>query len=61
MHQLNSTWQGRLYGSSQTQHAWSALEPICFGACRFQQAELVHSRTAMLGVAGILFPAVRLL
>ena len=35
------------------------LDPICFG-CRFQQAELVHSRTAMLGVAGILFPAVRL-
>ncbi|KAK9837239.1 hypothetical protein WJX81_001110 [Elliptochloris bilobata] len=24
----------------------------------FQQAELVHSRTAMLGVAGILFPAI---
>ena len=26
--------------------------------CRFQQAELVHSRTAMTAVAGILFPAV---
>ena len=28
-------------------------------ACRFQQAELVHGRTAMIGVAGILIPDVR--
>ena len=27
--------------------------------CRFQQAELVHARTAMVGVAGILIPDVR--
>ncbi len=30
----------------------------CTG-CRFQQAELVHCRWAMLGVVGILFPEVR--
>ena len=28
-------------------------------SCRFQQAELVHGRTAMVGVAGILIPDVR--
>ena len=32
-------------------------ERVC--PCRFQQAELVHSRTAMVGVAGILIPDVR--
>ncbi len=34
-------------------------EDMCVVLCRFQQAELVHGRTAMTAVAGILFPAVR--
>ena len=31
---------------------------IEYRPCRFQQAELVHARTAMTAVAGIIFPAV---